>query len=38
LKKVAYKLGANAIIGARFAFVGKDQFYSGTTVIVEDED
>ena len=38
LIKIAYKLVANAITGARFAFVGKDQFYSGTAVIVEDED
>jgi uncharacterized protein YbjQ (UPF0145 family) len=38
LKKIAYKLGANAITGARFAFVGEYQFYSGTAVVVEDED
>ncbi|MFX0023587.1 MAG: hypothetical protein ACFE9S_14770 [Candidatus Hermodarchaeota archaeon] len=38
LKKIAYKLGTNAITGTRFAFVGKDQFYSGTAVIVEDKD
>jgi uncharacterized protein YbjQ (UPF0145 family) len=37
LKKIAYKLGANAIIDARFAFVGKFQFYSGTAVIFEEE-
>ena len=37
LKKIAYKLGANAIIEARFAFVGEFQFYSGTAVIVEEE-
>jgi uncharacterized protein YbjQ (UPF0145 family) len=38
LKKIAYKLGANAIIEARFAFIGEIQQYTGTAVIIEDED
>ncbi|MFX1287926.1 MAG: hypothetical protein ACFFFY_05120 [Promethearchaeota archaeon] len=38
LKKIAYKLGANAITGVRFAFIGEFQHYYGTAVIVEDED
>jgi len=38
LKKIAYKLGANAITDTRFAFISEIQVYSGTAVIVEDED
>ena len=38
LKKIAYKLGANAITGAQFAYIGEFQQYSGTAVIIEDED
>ena len=40
LKKIAYKLGANAIIGAQNTIVnqGKTNVYYGTAVIVEDED
>jgi len=38
LKKIAYKLGANAITSARFTYRGNDNVYDGTAVIVEDED
>ena len=38
LKKMANKLGANAITAARFAYRGNIQIYSGYAVIVEDED
>ncbi len=38
LKKIAYKLGANAITSARFTHRVSDTVYEGTAVIVEDED
>lgn len=38
LKKIASKLGANAIIEAQFAFIGEFQQYSGKAVIIEDID
>ena len=38
LKKIAYKLGANAINEAQFAFIGDFQQNSGTAVILEDID
>ena len=39
LKKIAYKLGANAIINVGFRGI-RDEFlyYNGTAVIIEDED
>ena len=40
LKKSAYKLGANAVIGAQNTIVnqGKTNVYYGTAVIVEDKE
>ena len=38
LKKIANKLGANAIIEVRFGYRGMDLVGEGTAVIVEDED
>jgi len=38
LKKIAYKLGANSIIGAQFEYIGGDLVYYGTAIIVEDEE
>ena len=38
LKKVAYKLGANAITNVRFTYRGNDNVHDGMAVIVEDED
>lgn len=38
LRKIAYKLGANAIINARFNYRGDYNHYDGTAVIVKDED
>ncbi|MFX0057181.1 MAG: hypothetical protein ACFE85_02795 [Candidatus Hodarchaeota archaeon] len=39
LKKIAYKLGANAIINAGFRGI-RDQhlYYNGTAVVIEDEE
>jgi len=37
LKKIAYKLGTNSIIGAKFEYRGGDLVYYGTAITVEDE-
>lgn len=38
LKKIAYKLGANAITSVRYTYRSTDNVYGGMAVIVEDED
>jgi uncharacterized protein YbjQ (UPF0145 family) len=38
LKKIAYKLGANSILSARFEYRGGDFVYEGTAAIFENED
>ncbi|MHA2430966.1 MAG: hypothetical protein ACXACC_08030 [Promethearchaeota archaeon] len=38
LKKVAYKLGANAITNARFTYTSIETIYNGMAVIVEEKD
>jgi len=39
LKKIAYKLGANAIINVGFRGIRDEYlYYNGTAVIIEDED
>ena len=38
LKKIAYKLGANAITNVKFTYRSNDNVYDGIAVIIEDED
>jgi hypothetical protein len=38
LKKIAYKLGANSILRARFEYRGGALVYEGTAAILENED
>jgi uncharacterized protein YbjQ (UPF0145 family) len=38
LRKVAYKKGANAVIGVQSNQVGENRIFTGTAVIIEDAD